>query len=311
MVNRFAGAPAAWLQQQLGQAVLGRRAVGGGCIHAAWRVELADGAVVFVKTNSAPLLPLLQAEADGLAALAAVAPNGLQVPVPLACGEAGEQALLVLPWLELLTAPGAGPSAWRDLGRALARLHRASVAAGPGRGRFGWQRDNVIGSTPQPNGWHDDWGLFFAERRLGHQLQLAAARGLPLRRGAALLAQVPSWLGQHKPEAVLVHGDLWSGNAALLAGGGGTVYDPAVYRADREVDLAMTRLFGGFPAAFEDGYQEEWPLPPDAETRVELYNLYHLLNHANLFGGGYVTQAQASINRLLDQAQLRDQPRYS
>ena len=291
--------PAAWLQQQLGQAVLTRHAVGGGCIHAAWRVELANGAVVFVKSNRVALLPVLQAEADGLAALAAVAPDGLQVPVPLACGEAGDQALLVLPWLELMTGSGGQPSAWRDLGRALARLHRASVDAGPGVGRFGWLRDNVIGSTLQPNGWHSDWGVFFAERRLGHQLQLAAARGLPLRHGDALLAQVPIWLGRHRPQAVLVHGDLWSGNAALLAGGGGALFDPAVYRADREVDLAMSRLFGGFPAAFEAGYQQEWPLPPEAETRVELYNLYHLLNHANLFGGGYASQAQTSIDRLL------------
>jgi fructosamine-3-kinase len=110
---------------------------------------------------------------------------------------------------------------------------------------------------------------------------------------------VPAWLEQHGAQPCLVHGDLWSGNAALTASGSGALFDPAVYRGDREVDLAMARLFGGFPEAFFAGYERAWPLPAGHRGRVRLYNLYHLLNHANLFGGGYGRQAQETIDHLL------------
>jgi fructosamine-3-kinase len=113
-----------------------------------------------------------------------------------------------------------------------------------------------------------------------------------------LLEALPAWLGRHQPEPCLVHGDLWGGNAGLLAAGGAAIFDPAVYRGDREVDLAMARLFGGFPATFFGGYQQEWPLPAGHQGRVELYNLYHLLNHANLFGGGYWQRSAASVEAL-------------
>jgi fructosamine-3-kinase len=286
-----------WLQQQLGQSVQSRDPVAGGCIHDAWRLVLADGRVLFLKTNRASALPLLQAEASGLWALASVAPADLQVPRPLAVGRAGDQALLLLPWLELT---GAGDSrAWLQLGRALARLHRASLGTGPGQGRFGWSHDNAIGATPQPNGWWQGWGPFFCQQRLGHQLRLAAARGQAYRDSERLLALAMDRLQAHACQAVLVHGDLWSGNAALISGGGGALFDPAVYRGDREVDLAMARLFGGFPEAFFEGYEAEWPLPVEAHGRQDLYNLYHLLNHALLFGGGYRHQAQQCIDRLL------------
>jgi fructosamine-3-kinase len=289
--------PDRWLQQHLGQPVQRHQPVAGGCIHQAWRVELTDGRVLFVKTNRAQALPLLQAEAAGLRALAAVAPADLQVPLPLAVGRSADQAVLVLPWLDLVTT---GDSwAWHRLGRALACLHRASLSNGPGQGRFGWREDNTIGATTQPNGWWQSWGSFFCQQRLGHQLRLAAEQGLHYRGAEQLLVQVGDRLATHSCEPVLVHGDLWSGNAALLPAGSGTVFDPAVYRADREVDLAMARLFGGFPEAFFVGYETAWPLPADASSRQELYNLYHLLNHALLFGGGYRDQAQQCINRLL------------
>jgi fructosamine-3-kinase len=118
---------------------------------------------------------------------------------------------------------------------------------------------------------------------------------------ASLLEGAAAWLGGHGAEPCLVHGDLWSGNAALTADGRGAIFDPAVYRGDREVDLAMARLFGGFPAAFFDGYGAEWPLPADHHRRVDLYNLYHLINHANLFGGSYHGQCQVTIDLLLAQ----------
>lgn len=301
MAGSSSDALAAWLADRLGVSLVGRTAVGGGCIHSAWCLELDGGARLFAKTNRASALPLLEAEADGLAALAAAAdPARLVVPTPRALGLVGDQAVLVLPWLELdSTAMG-----WRELGAALAALHRRSLE-GPllegdrGAVAYGWSRDNVIGSSPQANGWLESWGRFFAERRLAPQLAWLARRGGLLRGSAALLARTPHWLGGHAAEPVLVHGDLWSGNAALLRGGRGTIFDPAVHRADREVDLAMARLFGGFPEAFFAGYEACWPLPAGHQRRRDLYNLYHLINHANLFGGSYRGAAQATINRLL------------
>ena len=292
-----------WVQQRLGATLLDLKPVGGGCIHRAWELQLADGQRLFAKTNRAELLPVLEAEAEGLSALGAVAHAAAgsgavpQIPQPLACESVGDQAVLVLGWLEL-DAPRHGDRAraWRELGQGLARLHRASCRAS--EPRFGWGRDNFIGSAAQPNGWQQSWSNFFIEQRLETQLRraVAATGGVP---GAAqLLKLLPAWLGNHHPEACLVHGDLWSGNAGLLADGGAAVFDPAVYRGDREVDLAMARLFGGFPEGFFAGYEQEWPLPAGHRQRVDLYNLYHLLNHANLFGGGYWQQCAASVAAL-------------
>jgi fructosamine-3-kinase len=311
---------AAWLQRELGAQLRAMAPVGGGCIHRAWRLELADGRRLFAKTNRASQLPVLAAEAEGLTALGGAAGAAraaqttpaprLTLPEPLQLAELEGEALLLLSWLDLAgdtaadgTAAGGTDQAWHQLGAALAELHRASLCDHDGR--FGWARDNFIGSGPQPNGWEADWGLFFSQQRLGWQLRWAARSGHRLEGAEALLDQVPSWLSDHRPEACLVHGDLWSGNAALLrppAGGhawGGTVFDPAVYRGDREVDLAMAQLFGGFPAAFYTGYDAAWPRPQGHRQRVPLYNLYHLLNHANLFGGGYWGQAERRIQALL------------
>jgi fructosamine-3-kinase len=296
---------ASWLAERLGRRLVARSPVGGGCIHNAWCLRLDDGARLFAKTASAEALALLEGEADGLVALAAAAdPALLAVPGPLALGVVAGQAVLVLPWLDL--GPGAdGPGGgWRGLGAALARMHRRSLE-GPLRPgdrvgqAFGWPVDNTIGATPQANGWLAEWGRFFQQRRLAPQLALLARHRQPLPGAEELLDRVPAWLSPHQPEACLVHGDLWSGNAGLLADGRGALFDPAVHRADREVDLAMARLFGGFPTEFFRGYEDTWPLPAGHGQRVGLYNLYHLLNHANLFGGAYVAQAGALISRLL------------
>ena len=290
---------ARWLTEQ-GLDLQGMQPVGGGCIHSAWRLDLRDGSRCFAKTNRAQLLPVLQAEADGLAALREAArfePTGgpkPTIPEPLALAEREGEAVLLLSWLEL---GGGSRQGWQDLGAGLARLHRASLVNG--ETRFGWHQNNFIGSGPQANAWHGSWARFFTEQRLGVQLQQAEAAGRLLAQADGLLEQVPVWLKDHQPNACLVHGDLWSGNAGLLAGGGATLFDPAVYRGDREVDLAMARLFGGFPQAFFEAYNKEWPLPEGHLQRVELYNLYHLLNHANLFGGGYWQQSAASIEALL------------
>lgn len=293
-----------WVHRQLQQAVVRRTAVGGGCIHRAWRLELAGGGTVFAKTNTAACLPLLEAEVQGLQQLACHAPAGLVIPRTLALGitggQAEAQAVLLLGWLELGGQVGAAAREhdWFQLGQGLAGLHRSSAGCAPPQG-YGWPADNFLGSAPQSNGWRRDWGMFFAECRLAPQLAWAARRGQPLRRSQALLEQVPGLLNSHGCRPVLVHGDLWCGNAGLLADGRGAIFDPACYWGDREVDLAMAQLFGGFPPAFFNGYDKGWPLDPSARGRVHLYNLYHLLNHANLFGGSYSIRAQACIDALL------------
>jgi protein-ribulosamine 3-kinase len=261
---------------------------GGSALNATWRLEVR-GERYFVKVNGVTRLAMLEAEADGLRALART--GAIRVPVPVTTGTAADAAFLVQEWLDL----GRGG---RDaaLGRALATLHRSTAP------RFGWNRDNTIGTTPQANGWHDDWAAFFRDRRLAPQLALAARHGHrgPLQRdGERLLVLLPALLSGHGPTPSLLHGDLWSGNAARLATGEPVVFDPAVYFGDREADLAMTELFGGFGADFHAAYREAWPLEPGYATRRTLYNLYHVLNHLNLFGGSYGAEAEAMVGRLL------------
>ncbi len=266
-----------------------RHAAGGGCINDAWVLEGEDGRRLFVKLNAAHLSDMFAAEAEGLQALAAA--GGLRVPQPIAWGEAAGRAYLVLEHLEL---GGRGDPA--ALGEGLARQHDACAP------RFGWHRDNTIGSTPQPNAWHEDWVHFLRERRLGHQLRLAAEQGYGgalQRRGERLLAELESFFRDHRPKPALLHGDLWSGNVDYTRSGEPVIFDPAVYYGDAEADLAMTELFGGFPQRFYDAYRAVRPLDPGYPVRRELYNLYHILNHLNLFGSGYLGRAQAMIDRLL------------
>jgi len=188
---------------------------------------------------------------------------------------------------------------WAAMGRMLAAVHRATGS------RYGWRRDNFIGSAPQCNREHDDWTAFWRDMRLLPQLEAAERNGLGARlidSGRKLAGSLSRLLAGHAPQASLLHGDLWSGNAAFLAGGAPVVFDPAVYRGDREADLAMTELFGGFPRAFYAAYADAWPIDAGYAMRRDLYNLYHVLNHANLFGGGYAAQAQSMIGRLLSEA---------
>ena len=264
--------------------------VGGGCIHSAWRVS--DGhRDYFVKHNEAACLPLFETEAAGLAELAATAT--VRVPEPLGHGVAAGYAYLVLEYLPL---GGSSAGAMERLGRQLAALHRQPQP------HFGWRRDNFIGSTPQPNPHSVDWIAFWGEQRLGFQLELAARNGYGdtwLRRGQALRTRLESLFAGYRPTPALLHGDLWSGNVGCTVAGEPVVFDPAVYYGDREADLAMTELFGGFSDRFYAAYREAFPLAAGYPQRRTLYNLYHILNHLNLFGGGYRTQAERMIDQLL------------
>jgi fructosamine-3-kinase len=263
--------------------------VAGGSVNESLRLEGAGGAL-FVKVAPADELPMFEAEAAGLDELRAAA--AVRVPRVLAFGVASGSAYLALEWLEL---GGRAPSAAAELGVQLARQHRHTARA------FGWHRDNTIGRTPQSNGWMEDWIGFFRERRLRFQLELAGrkATGRLQRRGAELLERMPAFFVNHRPAASLLHGDLWGGNWGVDSQGKPVTFDPAVYYGDREADIAMTRLFGGFEPAFRAAYQREWPLPPEAASRLSLYNLYHVLNHLNLFGGGYGQQAESMVDALL------------
>jgi fructosamine-3-kinase len=262
--------------------------LGASSFNETWRLDLGSAAY-FVKVNTAERAAMLEAEAEGLRQLAAA--KTVRVPSPIACGVAGAHAHLALEWLDL--GDGGRDAA---LGRALAALHRSSAP------RFGWHRSNTIGATPQDNTWGDDWAAFFRDRRIAPQITLAARKGhlgALQRDGERLLAAIPALLADHAPSPSLLHGDLWSGNAARLASGEPVIFDPAVYYGDREADLAMTELFGGFGAEFHAAYREAWPLAAGYDVRRTLYNLYHVLNHLNLFGGGYRAQADAMIARLL------------
>jgi fructosamine-3-kinase len=238
----------------------------------------------FVKT--ATPRARLEAEVDGLAALRAT--RTVRVPDVVALDERG----LALERLELRPLDARSGAA---LGVALAALHRA-----PAGERFGWASDNYIGATPQHNAWCAAWHEFFREQRLRPQLQLAAANGYPLQReGEKLLTRIDALLSGHDPKPSLLHGDLWGGNAGALPDGTPVIFDPAVYVGDREADLAMTELFGGFPAGFLAAYRDAYPLDEGYALRRELYNLYHLLNHLNLFGEGYRARCERTIARLL------------
>jgi len=271
-------------------AVRPERTVGGGSINECWRWPSREGPL-FVKLAPANRLWMFEAEAEGLDELGRA--DALRVPRVLGCGAAGGQAFLALEWIDFGSASSRSETL---LGEGLAAQHRVTAA------EFGWHRGNTIGSTPQRNDTDRDWIRFFAERRLRDQLDLAARNGHAGRlteRGELLCERTSSFFESYRPVPSLLHGDLWGGNWAADASGRPVVFDPAVYFGDREADLAMTRLFGGFGAAFYSAYDDAWPLEAGAEDRSVLYNLYHVLNHLNLFGGAYQSQAQAMIDRLL------------
>lgn len=268
----------------------GAKPLSGGDINAAYRLQ-AEERSFFVKLNSPDRLAMFEAEAAGLEALAQT--RSIRVPKLIACGKTSEHAFLALEYIALNNLDSRSEHL---LGQQLAQLHLQKQPY------FGWHRDNTIGSTTQINGRYDDWLAFWAEQRLGHQLALAAAKGHGGRLqslGEKLCADLKPLFSGYRPQPALVHGDLWGGNAAADNQGNPVIYDPACYFGDRETDLAMTELFGGFSPAFYQAYQAVYPLEPGYAERKTLYNLYHILNHLNLFGRSYLHQAETMIDKLL------------
>ena len=267
-----------------------RSSVGGGSISEAF-VLSGGGRQYFVKSNRAELVAMFEAEAAGLAEI--LGTGSIRAPGPVCHGTAGDSSYLVL---EYIPFGSARAETQERLGEQLALMHRHTSP------HFGWNRDNTIGSTPQRNTQANDWVAFLRDERLGFQLQLAARRGAPgrlLDAGAELLTLLPAFFTTHHPVPSLLHGDLWGGNWAADDAGRPVIFDPAVYYGDREADLAMTELFGGFNDRFYHSYRHAWPYDAGFSKRKVLYNLYHVLNHYNLFGGGYAAQAEDMINRLI------------
>ncbi|MES1938807.1 fructoseamine 3-kinase family phosophotransferase [Salinisphaera sp. T5B8] len=269
-----------------------RTRLGGGSINIAYRIENAVQAY-FVKLNRRECSLMFAAEAAGLAELSQAV--GLRVPRVITLGQTDAHAYLVLEHiaLDVLT-----PAAMTRLGEGLADMH-GIVAI-----RYGFDRDNTIGSSMQPNAWHAEWLEFWRENRLAVMLDALAPRHPGLARdGDALLAVLDTLLAGHRPEPSLVHGDLWGGNVGMDEHGAPVLFDPAVYYGDRETDLAMAELFGGFSPLFFEAYWGAWPMSEGyRHVRRPLYQLYHLLNHARLFGGHYVAESRRVMQQLLANA---------
>ena len=277
------------LQSAFGAALMRAVPVSGGDINAACRLTLTDGTRVFMKSNATASPAFFRAEADGLEAIRQTGAIG--VPGVIAQGEdARFGAYLLLEWIE---AARQASDYWERFGRSLAAMHAARTPTG-----FGWRRDNYIGASEQVNAKRDSWVAFFRDcrlepqfRRAGHWFDAAGRKRI-----AHLLDHLGDYLVEPARPALL-HGDLWSGNFITGSDGQAWLIDPAVYVGHRETDLAMTELFGGFHERFYAAYREVVPLEPGYARRRDLYNLYHLLNHLNLFGGGYLSSVMAIIRQ--------------
>lgn len=288
-VPRFDSVDAA-IEAVFASPIASRRSLGGG-FSSNSRVDLQDGTALFVKENPPEPKGLFEEEAAGLLALSS---NGIGpgVPRPYALGSGPRGQFLVIDYLES-GSPGRG--FFEEFGRSLARLHKTNT-----NDRFGFSMDNHIGGTVQENGWMDDWYEFFAERRLRFQVRLARSRGLAddsLEKDVdAICRRLPEILPR-PDRASILHGDLWGGNYMVGANGKAVIFDPAAYYGHPEADIAMTTLFGGFQGGFYKAYAEEMGLERGWRDRLDLYNLYHVLNHLNLFGGSYGAQARRIARR--------------
>ena len=279
------------LEERLDISIESVAAVGGGCIANACRIE-TGGRPLFLKYGDEAVARTFPGEAAGLQALAA-ADSPLTVPsvIETAPPTEGRPGFLVMEWIN---SGRTGRRFWATFGEGLAALHRHTADA------YGFEQDNYIGQSPQPNEWMERWPSFFREQRLEPQVQMARERGrwrdawdAPLDR---LYRRLPEILPP-APEASVLHGDLWKGNYMVTATGEPVLIDPATYYGHREADLAMTELFGGYDDRFYEAYRATWDLAPGYDTRKAVYNLYHLLNHLNLFGGGYANSVEEILDR--------------
>ncbi len=268
----------------------GHQSLYGGDINQSYLLKTSEGAL-FVKLNKASRLTMFEAEAAALTEMRHA--KAARIPEPILAGTSDNHAFLVMEHIEM---GGSSAASEEALGHQLALMHQIS------RPNFGWDRDNTIGSTPQQNRESESWITFWREQRLAPQLQWTSQRGASrtlAEKGERLLDQLDTLLADHYVQPAMLHGDLWGGNWSTARSGEPVLYDPALYYGDRETDLAMTELFGGFSQRFYDAYSEAWPLDAGYSQRKVLYNLYHILNHFNLFGGGYGRQSERMIDQIL------------
>ena len=279
----------AFLRERFGKGLrlLSADPISGGCIHNGRHLQTSEGDF-FLKYNHLRELANFETEIHGLGLLAGS--ETLGVPKPFGTGTTGAHAFLLM---EYVQSAGRGARFWEDFGEGLAAMHRQSAAA------FGLERSNFIGRLPQSNGWRKGWVEFFVEERLEPQLVMAERDGRAskdLRRQfEALYVRLGELMPEEPPS--LLHGDLWSGNFMVGSQGNAVVFDPAVFYGHREAEIAFTRLFGGFSGAFYAAYLNAWPLQPGWEERIDLFNLYPLTVHLNLFGSGYLPEIQSILRR--------------
>ena len=254
-----------------------------------------DQATFFIKLNAPNRLAMFEQEAQMLRHLSSSMADQqlIRLPVSYLTGLIGSNAFIALEWLELAELEVGSA---KSLGEGLAGLHSVTAA------EFGWPEDGYIGLSRQLNNQQSDWQLFWRDQRLGFQAKMARRNGLPAgieSRLTLLMDSVTSLLGGAEPVASLLHGDFWIGNCAMDSAGQPVIFDPACYFGDAETDLAMAELFGGFPASFYDAYWQSRPQVAGYAVRRGVYQLYHLLNHFNLFGGDYANRAGDMIESLL------------
>lgn len=278
------------LQQSVGQDINSSQSVSGGSINRAAKVTLADGQTCFLKWNTTADPNMFVVEEKGLELLSS-ADTSLRVPQVFATGETKSGTGFLLQ--EYITEGRSKPDSAETFGQALASLHKHH------KEQYGLDHDNYIGKLPQSNSWHDNWIDFFVEERMQPQLKMATNAG---KLGSSTVAhfetmykQLPDIFPDEPPS--LLHGDLWGGNYFFDEDGHATIYDPAVYYGHREIELAFTHLFGGFPGTFYNAYEESYPLENDFSQRKDVYNLYPLLVHTNLFGGSYARQVEGIVRR--------------
>jgi fructosamine-3-kinase len=262
------------------------REITDGDSHQAYKIS--DGKQrFFVKVNHKEQLANFKAESEGLEHLEKT--ELFRVPKVICFGTVSKHSFLVLEHISMNTG---NKESWFGFGQKLAQQHQSQS-----QDMYGWQEDNFIGLTPQPNQWQKKWSAFFAEQRIGFMLMLLAERGHRLADIDKSVEAIKQVLNGHNPLPSMLHGDLWQGNTGFHHEQA-VIFDPAFYYGDREADLAMTELFSRFPTEFYHGYDSVWPLDDDYEYRKSVYQLYHMLNHALLFGGQYLQSAKGTLNNL-------------
>lgn len=261
--------------------------IGGGDINEAYLLSHADGKL-FLKYHPGDYLDMFEAEANGLRAMASL--TQLEVPEVIGTGATSNYAYLLLTYIPV---GHPNPSFWKNLGKGLALLHQKTAK------HFGWERNNYIGRLPQHNKKENSWQDFYWQQRIYPQLMMAQTSGYfnasQIGHYEGLYQNIPSICPKEEP--AFLHGDLWSGNFMTNQNGNPVLIDPAIAYGHREMDLAMTRLFGGFSHEFYEAYHQEFPLEKGWEARMDFYQLYYLLVHLNLFGSGYLERCRSILEK--------------